>query len=247
MSPDRIVIDIDATLINAHTEKEGAAVNDRSGFGFHPILAYLDETHEALAGVLRGGGAPAHSAQAQIDVLDLALAQLPVEVVSDLDTEIVMRIDSAGAAGDLCQAAQDANIAFLVGFDLFTGVRESILQLPEDAWRPALRQDGEPREGAQIAEITHVERLGSHAVAGALAGDHSPRASAPRRALKFTDPEGHRFQATLTDLTGDMVEIERLHRGRGDAENLIAALNRPGLRTSRSASSRSTPCGSSCR
>ena len=60
--PERIVIDIDATLVNAHTEKEGAAVNYRSGFGFHPILAYLDETHEALAGVLRGGGAPAHSA-----------------------------------------------------------------------------------------------------------------------------------------------------------------------------------------
>ena len=140
--PERIVIDIDATLVNAHTEKEGAAVNYRSGFGFHPILAYLDETHEALAGVLRGGGAPAHSAQAQIDVLDLALAQLPVDVVCDLDTEIVMRIDSAGAAGALCQAAQDANIGFLVGFDLFTGVRESILQLPENAWRPALRQDG---------------------------------------------------------------------------------------------------------
>jgi len=157
--PERIVIDIDATLVNAHSEKEGAAVNYRSGFGFHPILAYLDETHEALAGVLRGGGAPAHSAQAQIDVLDMALAQLPVEVVSDLDTEIVMRIDSAGAASALCQAAQDANIGFLVGFDLFTGVRESILQLPEDAWRPAIRQDGTQRDGAQIAEITHVERL----------------------------------------------------------------------------------------
>ena len=96
---------IDATLVNAHTEKEGAVVNYRSGFGFHPMLAYLDETHEALAGVLRGGGAPARSAQAQIDVLDMALAQLPVEVVGDLDTEIVMRIDSAGAAGALCQAA----------------------------------------------------------------------------------------------------------------------------------------------
>ena len=157
--PARIVIDIDATLVNAHTEKEGAAVNYRSGFGFHPMLAYLDESHEALAGVLRGGGAPAHSARAQIDVLDMALAQLPVEVVSDLDTEIVMRIDSAGAAAALCQAAQDANIGFLVGFDLFTGVRESILQLPEDAWRPAIGQDGQEREGAQIAEITHVERL----------------------------------------------------------------------------------------
>jgi len=227
--PERIVIDIDATLINAHTEKEGAAVNYRSGFGFHPMLAYLDETHEALAGVLRGGGAPAHSAQAQIDVLDLALAQLPTQVVGDLDTEIVMRIDSAGAAGALCQAAQDANIGFLVGFDLFTGVRESILQLPEDAWRPAIRQDGSARDGAQVAEITQVDRLdltpwprGSRVIIRR----ERPH---PGAQLKFTDHDGHRFQATLTDLTGDMVEIERLHRGRGDAENLIRAAKQTGL------------------
>jgi len=228
--PERIVIDIDATLINAHTEKEGAAVNYRSGFGFHPMLAYLDETHEALTGVLRGGGAPAHSAQAQIDVLDLALAQLPTEVVGDLDTQIVMRIDSAGAAGALCQAAQDANIGFLVGFDLFTGVRESILQLPEDAWCPAIRQDGSVRDGAQVAEITHVERLdltpwpdGSRVIIGR----ERPH---PGAQLKFTDHDGHRFQATLTDLAGDMVEIERLHRGRGDAENLIRAAKQTGLK-----------------
>jgi hypothetical protein len=227
--PERIEVDIAATQINAHTEKEGAAVNYRSGFGFHPILAYLDETHEALAGVLRGGGAPAHSAQAQIDVLDLALAQLPVAVDSDLDTDIVMRIDSAGAAGALCQAAQDANIAFLVGFDLFTGVRESILQLPEDAWRPALRQDGQERDGAQIAEITHVERLdltpwpdGSRVIVRR----ERPH---PGAQLKFTDADGHRFQATLTDLGGDAVEIERLHRGRGDAENLIRGAKQTGL------------------
>ena len=223
------MIDIDATLVDAHTEKEGAAVNYRSGFGFHPMLAYLDETHEALAGVLRGGGAPAHSAQAQIDVLDLALAQLPVEVVGDLDTEIVMRIDSAGAASALCQAAQDASIAFLVGFDLFTGVRESILQLPENAWRPAIRQDGQERDGAQIAEITHVERLdltpwpdGSRVIIRR----ERPH---PGAQLKFTDANGHRFQATLTDLTGDAVEIERLHRGRGDAENLIRGAKQTGL------------------
>jgi Transposase DDE domain group 1 len=227
--PERIVVDIDATLVNAHTEKEGAAVNYRSGFGFHPMLAYLDETHQALAGVLRPGGAPAHSAQAQIDVLDLALGQLPVEVVGDLDTEMVMRIDSAGAAGALCQAAQDANIAFLVGFDLFTGVRESILQLPEDAWLPAIRQDGQEREGAQIVEITHVERLdltpwpeGSRVIIRR----ERPH---PGAQLKFTDADGHRFQATLTDLTGDAVEIERLHRGRGDAENLIRGAKQTGL------------------
>ena len=108
-------------------------------------------------------------------------------------------------------------------------MRESILQLPEDAWRPALRQDGTQRDGAQIAEITHVERLdltpwpeGSRVIIRR----ERPH---PGAQLKFTDHEGHRFQATLTDLTGDMVEIERLHRGRGDAENLIRGAKQTGL------------------
>jgi Transposase DDE domain group 1 len=227
--PERIVIDIDATLITAHTEKEGAAVNFKSGFGFHPLFAYLDESREALAGILRPGGAPAHSAQAQFDVLNQALGQLPVEVVSDLDTEIVMRIDAAGAATSLCQAAQDAGINFLVGFDLFTGVREAILSLPEDAWLPAIRQDGEQRDGAQVAEITDVERLdltpwpeGSRVIVRR----ERPH---PGAQLSFTDHEEHRFQATLTDLKGDAVEIECLHRGRAHAEDRIRAAKQTGI------------------
>jgi hypothetical protein len=227
--PQRIVIDIDATLITAHTEKEGAAVNFKSGFGFHPLFAYLDESREALAGILRPGGAPAHSAQAQIDVLDRALAQLPVDVVSDLRTEIVMRIDSAGAASALCQTAQDARINFLVGFDLFAGVREAILSLPENAWRPAIRQDGSEREGAHVAEITHVERLdltpwpeGSRVIIRR----ERPH---PGAQLTFTDHEGHRFQATLTDLTGDAVEIECLHRARANAEDRLRAAKQTGI------------------
>src|SRR5947209_6378220 len=70
--PARIVIDIDSTLICAHTEKEGAALNFKGTFGFHPMLAYLDESREALAGMLRPGNAAAHSAGDQIAVLDEA-------------------------------------------------------------------------------------------------------------------------------------------------------------------------------
>jgi hypothetical protein len=225
--PERIVIDIDATLIAAHTEKEGAAVNFKGTFGFHPLLAYLDESREALAGMLRPGNAAAHSAQAQIDVLEQALEQLPREVVSDLDCEIVMRIDSAGAASELCQTAQDARIGFLVGFDVFTAVQTAILSLPESAWRPALRQDGKQRKGAHVAEISELIDLkpwpkNSRVII------RRERAH-PGAQLTFTDHDGHRFQATLTDLTGDAVEIERLHRGRANAEDRIRAAKQTGL------------------
>ena len=96
MRPQRIVIDIDATLIGAHSEKEGTAANFKGTFGFHPLLAYLDQSREALAGMLRPGDAAAHSAQAQIEVLEQALEQLPHEVVSDLSAN---RPSAAGTNG----------------------------------------------------------------------------------------------------------------------------------------------------
>jgi hypothetical protein len=225
--PERIIIDIDATLIGAHTEKEGAAVNFKGGFGFHPLLAYLDDSREALAGMLRPGNAPAHGAADQIDVLVEALEQLPREVVADLDTEIVLRADAAGSALALCQAARDAKVNYLVGFDLTKQVRRAILSLPEAAWRPALRQDGSQRDGAQVAEITDLLEFydwpdGSRVIVRR----ERPH---PGAQLSFTDVDGHRFQATLTDLAGDAVELERLHRARANAEDRVRAAKQTGL------------------
>jgi Transposase DDE domain group 1 len=66
-------------------------------------------------------------------------------------------------------------------------------------------------------------------VAGWFAGIIRRERPHPGAQLKFTDADGHRFQATLTGLAGDMVEIERLHRGRVDAENLIHGAKQTGL------------------
>jgi hypothetical protein len=52
-APERITLDFDATLVTAHSEKEGAAGNFKGGFGFHPLACYLDESNEALAAILR--------------------------------------------------------------------------------------------------------------------------------------------------------------------------------------------------
>src|SRR5436190_6035458 len=90
--PERIVIDIDATLVTAHTEKEGAAVNFKSGFGFHPLFAYLDESREALAAILRPAVRPLTQPRRNSTCSTRRSGRLPVEAASDLDTEIVMRI-----------------------------------------------------------------------------------------------------------------------------------------------------------
>jgi hypothetical protein len=46
MDPGFYVIDIDATLIGSHSEKEQAAPTYKRGFGFHPVGAWLDACRE---------------------------------------------------------------------------------------------------------------------------------------------------------------------------------------------------------
>ena len=90
-----MTLDVDATLITAHSEKEKAAGNYKGGYGFHPLQVYLDETREALGGLLRPGNAGSNTAEDHKVVIDRALAQIPAEYVESL--EILVRADSAGA------------------------------------------------------------------------------------------------------------------------------------------------------
>jgi hypothetical protein len=204
-APERIVIDIDATLITAHSEKDGAAGTFKRGFGFHPLLAFLDESREALAGVLRPGNAGANTASDHIDVLELALEQLPCELVEQ--TPIVVRTDSAAATHEFTDELRAARINFLMNLDLTEGVRAAILGLPEAAWRPAIRQDGGTREGAWVAELTdHLDLSAWPDGSRVIVRRERPH---PGAQLSFTDHDGHRFLATLTDLQGDAVVDRR--------------------------------------
>ena len=70
LDPGFYVIDLDATLVGAHSEKEGAAPNYKHGFGFSPLLAFLDATGEPLAARLRPGNAAPGNADDHVVVLD---------------------------------------------------------------------------------------------------------------------------------------------------------------------------------
>ena len=67
-------IDIDATLLTAHSDKELAAGNYKHGYGFHPLGCWLDETGEALAAILRPGNSGSNTAEDHFTVPGLALA-----------------------------------------------------------------------------------------------------------------------------------------------------------------------------
>jgi Transposase DDE domain group 1 len=218
--PRQVVIDIDATLLTAHSEKEGAAGTFKGGFGFHPMLAYLDGCEQAPAGLLRPGNAGANTAADQIAVLDAALAQLPKRVAAR--EPILVRADSAGATHELLDFCRDGRLRFSVGHDLTEPVRDAILTLDEHAWTPALTQDGEPREddAAQVAEITDALELSAWPD-GCRVIVRRERAH-PGAQLSFTDHDGHRFQAMLTDQPeSDIAYLEARHRGHARVEDRI--------------------------
>src|SRR3989304_3356354 len=76
-APRRVILDLDATLVSAHSDKEQAAGNYKHGFGFHPLLCYEAKTQEALAGILRPGNAGAITAADHTALLGVSIAQLP--------------------------------------------------------------------------------------------------------------------------------------------------------------------------
>jgi len=217
-APARLTIDVDATLITAHSEKEKAAGNYKGGYGFHPLQAYLDETREALGGLLRPGNAGSNTADDHVAVLDRALAQIPAQYAESL--EILVRADSAGATHGLIDDCREGNMRFSVGYELTESVRSAILEIPTDAWVGALDPDGSPRNNGEVAEITdHVDLAAWGDDARLIVRRERPH---PGAQLSFTDHDGYRFQAILTDQADqDIAVLECRHRQHAHVEDRI--------------------------
>ena len=226
--PGCYVIDLDATLVGAHSEKEGAAPTWKRGFGFHPLLAYLDATGEALAGVLRPGNAGSGTASDHVAVLVDALAQLPI---NPGEVEVIARADSAGWSHGFVEACRDHHVRFVIGHQLTVDIASMLVDVPEAAWQPAISADGAGwRDHADVVEITNLVGdvfTGWPPGCRMIARREEPH---PGAQLTFCDVDGHRFQVFVTDLTDpDIAYLEALYRGRGRAERQICDSKATGL------------------
>ncbi len=229
-----LVIDIDATLVTCHSEKEQAAATFKGGFGYHPVLAFLDNTNEALAGILRPGNAGANTAADHITVTDLALAQIPDH--ERHGRPILIRADGAGATKawlDHLHTLRHApegpglSVDYSVGFTMTDQVQAAILALPEWAWTPAVRNDGKLRDGADVAELTSI--LPRHGLD--LAANGWPpgirvivrrERPHPGAQLTFSDVHGYRFQTFATNTrVGQLAALEARHRAHARVEDRI--------------------------
>jgi Transposase DDE domain group 1 len=222
-----LVLDVDASLVTCHSEKESAAATFKGGFGYHPLLAFLDNTGEALAGLLRPGNAGSNTAADHITVTDLALAQIPE--ADRYGQPILIRADGAGATKEWLVhlrglRAQGLDIEFSVGFTMTKQVQNAIDALPQSAWTPAIQADGSPRDGADIAEVTGL--LNDLAGAGwpermrVIVRRERPHPGA--QLSLFDQRDGLRYQAFATDTpTGQLAQLEARHRAHARVEDRI--------------------------
>jgi hypothetical protein len=231
LAPEAFTLDFDATLVNVHTEKENATPTYKSGFGFHPLLVFLDQTNEALAGMLRPGRAGANTAADHVGLLGEALAQLPVKCRADDPdggVDILVRADSAGATHGFVNAIVAQGMEFSIGFDVTQSVCLAILGVPENAWLEPMHQNMEPREGAGVAEITgYLDLSAWPAGTRAICRREQPH---PGAQCTIFEPDGWRHQVFITNSADDdIIYLEVRHRRHAHVEDRIKTAKALGL------------------
>jgi hypothetical protein len=226
-----VTVDLDATIVTAHSEKEQAAPTWKKTFGFYPLAAFADHgqdgSGELLAIMLRTGSAGSNTAADHVGAARLALAQLPRR----LRRKVLVRTDSAGGTHGFLQwlTAPSRRLHYSVGMTATGEMQEAILKAPADAWTPAYDGDGQVRDGAWVADITGLLDLSSWpAGMRVIVRKERPH---PGAQLRFTDIDGHRFTAFATDAKkGQLADLELRHRRRARCEDRIRNAKDTGLR-----------------
>jgi Transposase DDE domain group 1 len=222
-----LVIDVDATLVEVHSDKEGASGHFKGGFGYHPLLAFLDNTNEALAGILRPGRAGSNTAADHIELLDLAVAQVPD---AWRDKPILVRSDGAGFSHALLTHLAD-RFGYSVGWPVTEAVRTAIATLLRRSWSPAVETDGELREGADVAELTGLLDL-SGWPPGMRIIVRRERPHPGAQLSVFEHRDGYRYQTFATNTphgAGGLAFLEARHRAHAWVEDRIRCAKDTGL------------------
>ena len=160
------MIDLDATLVTSHSDKEHAAPTFKRGYGFHPLCAFGDHgpdgTGEALAILLRPGNAGSNTATDHIAVIRQALAQLPGQRPGHRPgRKVLVRTDGAGGTRRLIEWLTGRRLSYSVGFTLPANTPDLLAKIPDQAWTPAYDAHDQVRDGAWVAELTGLLELGS--------------------------------------------------------------------------------------
>jgi hypothetical protein len=233
-----LIVDVDATLVTAHSDKEHAAATFKRGWGHHPLTVFVDHggegTGEPLTMMLRRGNAGSNTAADHIAVIRAALCQLPSATRQGHRSgrSVLVRVDGAGATHELLDWLWARRLSYSVGFSLPEHTADLLEQVPAHAWSPALDADGEVRDGAWVAELTGLLDLtrwpdGMRVIARA----ERPH---PGAQLRITDHHGNRVTAFATNTRpggpgAQIADLELRHRRRARCEDRIRSAKDTGL------------------
>ena len=236
-------VDIDATITIDHSDgKELAAPTWKKTFGHHGLFAFLDRPAiaggEGLAGLLRRGNAGSNTAEDHVTVLKEAMASLPTPWRPDPNNpggpKVLVRCDAAGATHEFAKACRTDGVGFSFGYPVDVRVRDATETLnAAQCWYPAIESGDGLREGAWVAEATSLVDM-SPWPAGTRLILRKERPH-PGAQLNFTDSDGHRVTAFITDtgpgvVPGQLAGLELRHRQHARVEDRIREAKATGLR-----------------
>lgn len=218
-----VVLDVDATVVVTHSEKEQAAATFKRTFGYHPIGVWCDNTTEFLAGKLRAGNAGSNTSADHIEVLSEAIAQIP----ATHRRKLLIRSDGAGASHALLEwlttqaMVRGRRVEYSIGFAITENVRDAIDLVPPEVWTPAVDADGGIREGGDVAELTGLLDLTTWPEGmGVIVRRERPHPGAQLSLFEARD--GWRYQALVTNTqAGQLAFLEARHRAHARVEDRI--------------------------
>jgi hypothetical protein len=238
-----LVIDLDATLITAHSDKQGAAPTFKMGYGFHPLGAWLANTSESLAMLLRPGNAGSNTFTDHLAVLTAAIRQIPARMRSRL----LVRIDGAGASHELIShllslASRRRTVLFTSGWMITGADEDAIGLLPAAAWQAAVDQDGTAQEDKHVAEITHLLSRAAGWPAGLrwIVRRTKPSRRQAKNLTAFERASGWRYSIIVTNIPAGGIPgvpgshhaqfTDVLHRSHATVEDRVRNAKSMGLR-----------------
>ncbi|PCC30219.1 IS1380 family transposase [Glutamicibacter sp. BW80] len=229
---DPLVVDLDASIVISHSEKEEAMPTWKKTFGHHPLAGMLDHgaegTGEGLSMQLRAGNAGSNTAADHIAVTQAALEQLPAAYRSGRQT--MVRTDSAGGTHKFLDWLTDPerDLSYSVGFTITEAIAEVLPLIPEEGWTQAYNNDGYERDGAWLADITGMLDLSTWPKGlRVVVRKEKPHVGAQ---LRITDIDGMRYTAFATNQTrGQHAALELRHRLRARCEDRIRNAKDTGL------------------
>jgi hypothetical protein len=229
-----VVLDIDATIVVAHSEKENAAATFKRTFGYHPIGVWCDNTSEFLAAKLRAGNAGSNTTSDHIEVLTEAIAQIP----GAHRKKLLIRSDGAGASHGLLEwltgqgQVRGRSVEYSVGFTITDKLRDAIDLVPGKAWTAAINADGGLREGGDVVELTGlIDPVAlSKWPAGMRVIVRRERPHPGAQLSLFEERDGWRYQGFVTNTAvGQLAFLEARHRAHARVEDRIRHAKDTGL------------------